>query len=179
MAPATIRRVWGSSALAAVIDNKLMPLWSMIRSWLVSDRTQGCTYRKIIAKSSNITSQEWKYFIIKWYLKCLPFIARLAIAPAVTLCIVSFSELLRSISKEVRPPASTIFSWFVSAHGWNYGMFVSLLTKSWVENKSYLSLNHMYRESLVQYRTKSYTISDLYQVEKEQYCTSISVQHHK
>ena len=40
----------------------------------------------------------------------LPFIARLAMAPAATLQIVSSSKFLRSISNEVRPPASTIFS---------------------------------------------------------------------
>jgi hypothetical protein len=45
----------------------------------------------------------------------LPFIARLAIAPAATLRTVSSSKLLRSISKEVRPPASTIFFWLASA----------------------------------------------------------------
>lgn len=45
-----------------------------------------------------------------------PFIARFAIAPAATLCIVSSSVLLSSISKDERPPASTIFCWFVSAY---------------------------------------------------------------
>lgn len=39
MAPATIRRVWGSSALAAVIDSKLMPPWAIMSSWLVSVKT--------------------------------------------------------------------------------------------------------------------------------------------
>ena len=39
IAPATIRRVWGSSAVAAVIDSKLMPPWAAIRSWLVSVQT--------------------------------------------------------------------------------------------------------------------------------------------
>jgi hypothetical protein len=37
MAPATIRSVWGSSALPAVIDSKRMPPWDIISSWLVSD----------------------------------------------------------------------------------------------------------------------------------------------
>jgi len=39
-----------------------------------------------------------------------PFIARLAIAPAATLYMVSSSELLSSVNKDLRPPASTIFS---------------------------------------------------------------------
>lgn len=37
IAPATIRSVWGSSALAAVMDSKLMPPWDIMSSWLVSD----------------------------------------------------------------------------------------------------------------------------------------------
>jgi len=44
----------------------------------------------------------------------LPFIARLATAPAATRLIVSSSELCRSMSKDPKPPASTIFSWFAS-----------------------------------------------------------------
>ena len=38
IAPATMRRVWGSSASAAVIDNKLIPPWTMISSWFASGR---------------------------------------------------------------------------------------------------------------------------------------------
>lgn len=46
----------------------------------------------------------------------LPFMARLAIAPAATLRMALSLKLLRSISKESRPPAETILAWFDSAY---------------------------------------------------------------
>lgn len=46
-----------------------------------------------------------------------PFMARFAIAPAAILQIVSSKLLLlRSAKSDESPPASTILSWFVSAH---------------------------------------------------------------
>jgi len=45
----------------------------------------------------------------------LPFIAKFAMALAAILCVVSSFEFLSSVSKDVSPPASTIFFWFLSA----------------------------------------------------------------
>lgn len=60
MAPATMRRVCGSSALAAVIDSKLMPPWAIMSSWLVSVHNKDAEIRKLTRYLSN----QHFYFII-------------------------------------------------------------------------------------------------------------------
>lgn len=59
IAPATIRSVWGSSALAAVMDSKLMPPWDIMSSWLVSDgKDKACQERRNLGLKTQTS---------KWY----------------------------------------------------------------------------------------------------------------
>lgn len=94
IAPATIRKVCGSSASAAVNDSKLIPPWSTISCWLTSVTPHKQTNKNKHYELCMGYTQRTTVFLLclnHWSVMSLPFIARFAIAPAATLRTVSSS----------------------------------------------------------------------------------------